>query len=141
MNFFPPHFMQLRTVVLQSFYCIPGRVYMKRWTIDNLEMFTSAADDCLQLIDVLIERLHHTLPLKSNHASPFGQSFIEIIQHPRVFLIFADAFEQGRSLCDNLAILEQSMAVVRLHLAKPAIEKTPPLFGRTINQAQIVGRE
>src|SRR2546425_1057572 len=42
---------------------------------------------------------------------------------------------------DDLTIPGQSLAVVRVHLAKPAIEKAPSFFGRTIDEAQVVGRE
>src|SRR6266567_1238633 len=90
---------------------------------------------------MLIKRVYHTPPFESNHRCQFGQFFVQKIQHSWIFLIFTDALEQGTSLCNDLAILLQSLAVVWLHLAKPAIKEPPSLFWRTINQAQIVRGE
>ncbi len=52
-------------------------------------------------------------------------------------MIFANTLEKGRTLRNHLAILLPCLVIAWLHLAETAIEKAPPLFGRTINQVQV----
>ena len=69
------------------------------------------------------------------------QLLVQIVEHVRVFLVVANAFEQGRALRDDLAILDQRRAVARLHLAERAVEETAPFFRRAIDQVQVGGCE
>src|SRR5579883_1133671 len=140
-NLLTPRLVQLLAVLVQALLHAPCRVDAKRGAIDDLQPLAPAAQAVLQQDGLLVERGDHAATLEDDLAGQRGELIVEVVEHMRVFLVLANAFEQGGALRDDLAIFDQRLAVARLHLAERAVKETPPLFRWAIDKVQVGGRE
>src|SRR5438067_443397 len=93
------------------------------------------------MVDLLIQHGDHSLSFKDDEICQQRELFVQVFQHARIFLIIANAFEQGRTLHNDLAVLHKGLAIAWLHLAEGTVEKTSSLIGWTINKVQICRSE